>query len=141
MIEIPYYERSYFCLSNFSAYRISYKNDSYPTAEHAYHAQKFSNRSIIEKIRNAGSPLEAFQIAQNNKNERRKDWDLVKVQTLYEILKEKVRQYPDVKEALLSTGEEEIIEISPSEFWGNGNTGNGQNQCGKILMKIRSESK
>ncbi|MFH1178624.1 MAG: NADAR family protein [bacterium] len=141
MIIIPYYEDSNFCFSNFSAHSISFKDKTYPTAEHAFHAQKFQDASIVNKIINAKSPLEALQLGKRYKNERRADWDEAKVGILYEILKEKVVQHSEVKETLLATGDEEIIEISPSDFWGNGINGKGQNQCGKILMKIRYEIK
>jgi predicted NAD-dependent protein-ADP-ribosyltransferase YbiA (DUF1768 family) len=45
-----------------------------------------------------------------------------------------------IKKALLSTKNEEIVEDNPNNsFWGNGKDGKGENQMGKILMKIRSE--
>lgn len=64
----------------------------------------------------------------------------MKVDILTEIIRCKTEQNADVREALLATGDEEIVEINPNDdFWGNGANGDGQNQTGKILMKIRDE--
>jgi ribA/ribD-fused uncharacterized protein len=140
MIQIPYYETSYFALSNFSAHSIRYEGVLYPTVEHAYHAQKFTDQAIVDEIMAAGSPLEAYSVAQRYKAARKQDWDEIKVSVLYELVREKVRQHSEVREALLATADEEIVEVNPNDdFWGNGKDGNGQNQMGKILMKIREE--
>lgn len=140
MIQIPYYETSYFVFSNFSPHAVLYKNVLYPTVEHAYHAAKFDNEQIKTEIKNAGSPLEAFELGKKYKPQRRDNWDEVKVSILQEIITEKVKQHEEVKEALLATGTEEIIEDNPhDDFWGNGKNGKGQNQTGKILMRIRNE--
>jgi ribA/ribD-fused uncharacterized protein len=140
MITIPYYETSNFCFSNFSAHAVEFNGIKYPTAEHAFHAQKFSNKEVCERIRNCGSPLAAWELAHELKPQRRQDWDDVKVEILTEIVRSKVSQHPEVKNALLATGSEDIVEVNPNDdFWGNGADGNGQNHTGKILMKIRKE--
>lgn len=140
MIKIPYYETSFFVFSNFSSHAVVYKNILYPTAEHAYHASKFDDEKIKNEILNAKSPLEAYKIGKLNKSKRISNWDEIKINVLYEIIKEKVNQHIEVKEALLSTGNNEIVEVNPNDsFWGNGKDGKGENQMGKILMRIRSE--
>ena len=59
-----------------------------------------------------------------------------------ELVKEKVNQHDEVKNALLATGVEEIVEDNPNDsFWGVGRDGKGENQMGKILMRIRKEIK
>ncbi len=66
----------------------------------------------------------------------------MKVDVLTNIIHQKALQNPDVKEALLRTGGEEIVEVNPKDpFWGSGVDGNGWNYTGKILMKIREELK
>lgn len=140
MIKIPYYETSYFVFSNFSPHVVLYKNVLYPTVEHAFHAAKFDDEQIKNEIKNAGSPLKAFELGKKYKPQRRSNWDEIKVSVLHEIITEKVKQHEEVKEALLATGTEEIIEDNPhDDFWGNGKDGDGQNQTGKILMRIRHE--
>jgi len=140
MIEIPYYETSHFVFSNFSAHTVEYNGVNYPTAEHAFHAQKFDDPLLADKIRDCGSPLAAWQLAHELKPQRRSDWNDVKVAILTDIIRAKVNQHQEVKDALLSSGSEEIIEINPNDdFWGSGPDGNGQNNTGKIFMQIRSE--
>lgn len=140
MIKIPYYETSHFVLSNFSPHTVRYNATLFPTVEHAYHAAKFENKDIVDKIKNAGSPLEAHSLGKKYKPQRRKDWNDVKVDILHEIIQAKVEQHEEVKQALLATSEEEIIEENPNNsFWGNGKDGKGQNQMGKILMRIRED--
>lgn len=140
MVNIPYYETSNFVFSNFSAHQVNYKGISYPTVEHAFHAQKFEDKNLQNQIRDCGSPLEAWSLARELKPQRRSDWNDVKVAILTELVREKISQHQEVKDALLATGKDEIIEVNPNDdFWGSGVDGNGQNQTGKLLMLIRSE--
>ena len=60
--------------------------------------------------------------------------------TLQSIILEKVKQHAEVRDALIATGDEEIVEENPDDdFWGTGKDGRGENQTGKILMRIRNE--
>ena len=142
MIQIPFYETSGMVLSNFSAHRIEYEGVEYPTVEHAFHAQKFGEGSVKERITRAGSPLVAWELGRKYKPERRADWDDVKVGVLTELVRAKATQHDEVANALILTGEEEIVELNPDDsFWGTGPDGNGDNHMGKILMRIREELK
>ena len=140
MVTVPYYETSNFCFSNFSAHTVEFGGIKYSTVEHAYHAQKFTDTLLIDQIRDCGSPLEAWELSRQLKPRVREGWDSVKVDILTEIIRSKADQHQEVRDALLATGTEEIIEINPNDsFWGNGPDGNGQNNTGKILMKVREE--
>jgi ribA/ribD-fused uncharacterized protein len=142
MIKIPYYETSNFVFLSFSPHSIIYKGILYPTAEHAYHSAKFDDEKIRNEIIHAGSPLKAFNLGQEYKSLRRKNWDEIKVNILYEILVEKVKQHDEVRDALIATHDQEIVEDNPTDdFWGIGKDGKGKNYTGKILMKIREELK
>lgn len=139
-VEIPYYETSYFVFSNFSPHSVEIDGVVYPTVEHAFHAQKFDDEALRERFRTCGSPLAAWELARERKSQRRADWGEVKVEVLTDIIRAKIRQHKEVQDALLATGAEEIVELNPQdEFWGSGATGHGQNQTGKILMKLRDE--
>lgn len=140
MINIPYYETSNFVFSNFSAHTVFFDGIKYPTVEHAFHAQKFDSPEIKDKFINCSSPLVAWQLARELKPQRRDDWDEVKVDILKDIIRAKIDQHVEVRDALLSTGNEEIIEQNPKDdFWGSGPDGLGQNQTGKLLMELRAE--
>lgn len=140
MIKIPYYESSYFVLHNFSAHQVTFEGLIYPTVEHAYHSSKFENQGIKAEIQNAESPLKAYELGQKYKSSRKTNWDEIKVDTLQSIILEKVKQHAEVRDALIATGDEEIVEENPNDdFWGTGKDGRGENQTGKILMRIRNE--
>lgn len=140
MITIPYYETSYFALHNFSANAIEIDGIIYPTAEHAFHALKFDDALIREEIISSASPVAAFNLGKKYKPQRRSDWNDIKVGVLEDIIRRKAQQNPDVREALLLSGNEEIVEVNPNDdFWGNGPDGTGKNHTGTILMKIRGE--
>lgn len=139
MIEIPYYESSGFVFSNFSPHSVVINDVQYPTVEHAFHAQKFADPTLKERIRTCTSPLAAWEMARDLKSHRRDDWADIKLSIMKELLSARVTQHEEVKVALLATREEDIIEINPNDdFWGSGPEGNGQNQTGVILMSIRS---
>ena len=61
---------------------------------------------------------------------------------MYQIVKCKFEQNEDLKIKLLNTGNSELIEGNTwgDKIWGKVN-GVGQNNLGKILMRIRKELK
>lgn len=63
-----------------------------------------------------------------------------KVDIMEKILRTKLAQHPEAVDALEQSGNEEIVEDSPTDyFWGEGTDGSGQNMLGKLWMKIRTE--
>lgn len=128
------------CFSNFSIYPLMYDGVLWPTTEHAYQAAKFDDQKTKDEILNAGSPLEAFNIGRDSKNILRKDWYEKRAIVMESIVREKIKQYPEVYEMLIKTGDREIVEASPIDpFWGWGSDEKGENNMGKIWMKLRSE--
>lgn len=141
--QVFFYEQEFYVLSNFSAFRLRYDGKDFDTAEAAYHYMKFPmDEGIQEKIIRARSAHDAYKIAQVHKDERRKDWDDVKVYIMRTILFEKVKQHQYVMQKLLETGDRELIEDSwRDDFWGWGPNKDGQNALGKLWMEVRSAMK
>ncbi len=138
--QVFFYEREFYCLSNFSSFSIWWKGKCFATSEHAYHWEKFEDEELKELIRNALSAHEALKLAHANRNAWRKDWEQVKCPTMKAIQKEKVRQHAYVEKKLLQTGKREIIEDSwRDDFWGWGPNKDGKNYTGKLWMEIREE--
>ena len=142
-------------LSNFYPCEIRYQGITYPSTEHYYVAMKIKNDQMIngryytpadtrELIAKVATPGQVKRFGRNLKV--RADWDDVKLGFMEWCLREKFK-HVDLKEMILQTGDEELIEGNywHDQFWGVcscekcGNK--GQNHLGKLLMKIRSEIK
>ncbi|MBR1807545.1 MAG: NADAR family protein [Selenomonadaceae bacterium] len=108
------------------------------TVEHYYQAQKFDDAALREKISQAATPKEASEIGRNRAYPLKSGWDDIRAQVMYEAVYLKFKANPDIREKLLSTGDEEIIEETVREnYWGCGPNRDGQNVFGKILCKVR----
>ncbi|WP_081687378.1 NADAR family protein [Glycomyces tenuis] len=138
---INFYTPEYYVFNNFSAHAIEFRGKLYPTSEHAYQAAKCTDPVGQEAIRNSRSPGQAKTLANETyKAAKDLDWDRKKVIVLEEILRTKLAQHPEAQEALKKSGDEEIVEDSPTDyFWGEGADGSGQNMLGKLWMKLRDD--
>lgn len=140
---IRFYTPKFYVLNNFSAHAIEFKGRLYPTAEHAYQASKCTDPDGQEIIRGARSPIQAkFLANETYRDAKDPDWESKKVAVVEEILRAKLAQHPEAREALRESGHEDIVEDSPTDyFWGEGADGSGQNVLGKLWMKLRAEGK
>ena len=141
MSAVYFYEQWYDCLSNFSANAVEIDGVVYPTAEHAYHAAKCSDPKGKAAILAARSP-KLVKVVSNETfaSARRKNWSDVKVEVMESILRAKLAQHDEVREALLKSGDAEIAEDSPEDyFWVRGKDSSDQNMLGKLWMKLRAE--
>jgi N-glycosidase YbiA len=110
----------------------------YPTSEHAYQANKFTDIDLKKQIQQTKSPLLAKQLSHKNDAFKRNDWnEKTKLEVMESILISKLEQHSEVKQVLLKTENRLIAEDSPvDDFWGY-TAGTGQNHLGKIWMKLR----
>jgi N-glycosidase YbiA len=126
-------------LSNFQRCPIVYDGIFYPSAEHAYVASKtmsLEEREYISFLETAGAAKRYGKTIPI-----RKDWEQIKFGIMKEIVRIKFHN-TELKEMLLATGDEELIEINEwhDTTWGVCD-GVGENWLGKILMEIRAELK
>ena len=141
---IGFYPREFYPFDNFSSFKVEWNGYLFASVEEAYQAASFmgSDEELVEKIKKSHSADEAQRIAYANRDKRREDWDDVKVSIMEELLRLKIEQNPYVKKKLLQTGDYMIVEDSPKDdFWGWGPNRNGQNNLGKLWMKLRKELK
>lgn len=139
---IGFYPREFFCFDNFSAFAVVHNGIKYPTVEHAYQALKFVDTApeIAREITGCFSSHEAQKLAYANKNKQNPNWDKIKVDIMEDLIRLKLEQNPYVKQKLLQTKDYIICEDSPKDaFWGIGPNRDGQNQLGKLWMKLRGE--
>jgi ribA/ribD-fused uncharacterized protein len=149
----------YSFLSNFHNAIITLDGHQYATVEHYYQSMKTTDPLIAERVRSCPTPggakLSGRQIP------CREDWaDVVGNATLHAIFEDpkgivvhrvkdhfmfqglvaKFTQRPELRDALLLTGTEELIEASPTDFyWGVGKNGTGQNKLGRMLQLVRRD--
>ncbi|MBO3463414.1 NADAR family protein [Aetokthonos hydrillicola Thurmond2011] len=129
----------YGAFSNFSRHGIKLDDLWWATTEHYFQAQKFEDALYREKIRNAPSAKEAANLGRSRKLPIRADWEQIKDDVMYRAVLKKFETHNDIRELLLSTGEEEIVENAPGDYyWGCGKDGTGLNKLGKILQQVRS---
>jgi ribA/ribD-fused uncharacterized protein len=139
---VLFYEKEYYVCSNFSSFEVVYNGTAWKTSEYAYQAAGFGEHpELVERIRNARSSHDAMKLAKITLlDKKRKDWDEVKLGIMEDICREKLKQHYYVQKKLLETGDRELIENSPRDaYWGWGENKDGQNNLGKVWMKLREE--
>lgn len=137
---IDSFRDEYRFLSNFFMREMEYAGYTYPSAEHAYQSAKTGYPDQEESIRNAETPGKAKKLGQSVT--LRPKWDFLKDHVMYNVLKCKFTQHEDLKQMLLDTGDEILIECNTwgDKYWGVCD-GEGHNVLGILLMRIRAELK
>jgi N-glycosidase YbiA len=131
--EIPYG-----VFSNFSKHGFTLDGHYWPTVEHYYQAQKFVGTPQAEEVRLAHSARSARELGNDRQRPLRSDWDEVREEVMWRAICRKFEEHPDLRDILLGTGDQELVEASPYDsFWGEGPQGDGKNQLGKQLMRLR----
>lgn len=139
---VGFYDREFYIFSNFAATEIVYDGVSFPTTEHAYQALKFreTNPDIFRIILSAPSPHEAKKIAARARKLQDPEWESKKLEVMEALLREKLKRHSYVAKKLLQTSGHSIYEDSPYDsYWGIGKDGSGENNLGKLWMKLRAE--
>jgi len=128
-------------LSNYYRTDVVFEGKVYRTVEHAFQAAKTLSEKERAKIRSSQDPGSAKRIGR--RVTLREDWEDVKVGIMEDLVRQKFsRNF--MKYKLLNTGDRELVEGNwwHDVFWGvDERTGEGRNELGKILMKIRDELK
>jgi ribA/ribD-fused uncharacterized protein len=154
---ILYFERDrvlFSFLSHFQPAPILLDGEAWATVEHWYQAQKSDDPAYRAAIRAAASPGMAMRLAASPRAPRRisaqswfrqngvvprADWAEAKLDLMRRGDRAKFEQNALLAEALLATGEAELVEDSRLDaFWGIGKDGAGLNWAGRVLMEVRS---
>ena len=108
------------------------------TVEAAYVAAKTTDYNIRKAVANLLTPGDCKRFGKGI--QLRYDWEVVKRDIMHDLVWQKFSKNPELKEKLLATGDQELIETNKwgDVYWGVCN-GKGQNHLGKILMKVRRE--
>lgn len=131
------FDGEYRFLSNYYNSPIEYEGYTYGSVEAAFQAQKTLD---------VGRRREFTRLAPNKAKALgrrvplRSDWEDVKDEIMYNLVKIKFLSNPELRKKLLATLTEELVEVNTwrDTYWGQCE-GKGQNKLGKILMKVREE--
>ncbi|MBQ2936497.1 MAG: NADAR family protein [Lachnospiraceae bacterium] len=130
----------YGCFLNFAHYEFELDGKIWMTSEHYFQAQKFSGTEYEEIIRLLDNPMKAAETGRNRDLPLREDWEQVKDDIMRKAVLAKFSQNEEIKNILLSTAEETIIENTSNDYyWGCGKDGSGKNMLGIILMEVREK--
>ena len=140
---ITEFSGKYAFLSNFYAAQCYYDNNRWSTSEHAYQAAKSYKVEEKLEIWEARTPDKAKKLGR--KVSMRPDWEVVKDQIMYEIVKDKFTD-EILAARLLATGDEILVE---GNYWHDNYWGScvcdkcrilpKRNQLGKTLMRVSEE--
>jgi N-glycosidase YbiA len=132
-------DQPYGCFSNFSRHGVSFDGIYWPTVEHYFQAQKFAGTDYAERIHRAATPKQAATLGRSRAVPLRTDWEDVKDAIMLAAVRRKFETHEGPRDILLGTGEEDIVENSPIDYyWGGGQDGSGLNRLGEILMQVRA---
>ena len=125
--------------SNLAPYTVELEGAVWRSSEHYYQFKKFEKTDYLYalKIKNAPTGKEAKILSMRNDNFP-SYWHDIKLDILRTAVKKKFESHPQLEELLLSTGDEELIEANPKDYyWGEGADGSGKNMMGILLMETR----
>lgn len=119
-------------------YPFQLDEQSWPTAEHYYQANKF-NSSYRQRVAASATPDEAYRLGNRWFRPKRQDFTRVRLILMTRALYSVASQHREVREYLLGSDERHIAETSLYDhFWGVGRDQRGHNHLGKIWMDIRT---
>ncbi|MEQ1500550.1 MAG: NADAR family protein [Parcubacteria group bacterium] len=136
----------YIYFSPYTAHAIEIGGEVYATVEHAYQCQRYTDRNIIEEIKNARSPVKAWEISTKYKHLQIPDFknEDHKLVVMKMLMRAKADQHEEIRKALIDSGDLEIVKhivtFPPGDgFWDDGEDSKGLNHIGRMWMEIRNE--
>ncbi|MGB9848897.1 MAG: NADAR family protein [Moorellaceae bacterium] len=130
----------YAFFSNFYPALVEFEGITFPTVEHAFQAAKTLDTRERRRIALLPTPSEAKRAGRRVK--LRGDWESVNVPIMYSLVYQKFTRHPELRAALLATGDRPIVEVNTwgDTFWGVCD-GQGENYLVRILMAVREKLK
>lgn len=136
-------------LSNFYKYPVYFEGWLYPSTENAYQAAKVepeerwrfqncspaeSKKLMIMALKSDNLDL-AYKLMYDGK-----EWDTIKYDVMSVIVFDKFYRSRGLRQRLVETGDKHLEETNhwDDQYWGVDIKNGGQNNLGKILMKMRN---
>ncbi|MDQ5928056.1 MAG: hypothetical protein QG633_494 [Patescibacteria group bacterium] len=134
--------------SPYSAHAIDVGGVIYPTVEHAYQCQRYTDEKIIEEIKTARSPMKAWEASSKYKHLQIPEFKEgeYKLSVMRRLMVLKADQHEEIQKALIDSGDLRIVKhittYPPGDgFWDDGEDGSGLNHIGRMWMEIREDLK
>ena len=150
MITFTKVKLPYGWLSNMSPHPVVHGGQTWRTTEHLFQALRFEEGSIVRaSIRRCSSPMSAKMEAKKFSSLLPAGYEAGDADRMRLCLYLKVQQHPDLREQLLATGDEEIVEDVSNRArgtalrWGKARDEDdpsgwtGENLLGKLWMELR----
>lgn len=138
----------YIYFSPYTAHAIEVDGVVFPTVEHAYQCQRYTDEKIIKEIIAARSPVKAWETSCKYKKFQIPEFkdENYKLKVMKSLMVLKAQQHEEIRKALLNSGDLEIVKhiltYPPGDgFWDDGEDGAGLNHMGRMWMEIRDELK
>src|SRR5688572_26175830 len=110
--------------SNFAPFPITIDGVTWPTSEHYFQAQKFSDPAVRETIRLEPSPMNAAKLGRSREFAIRPDWEVVKDDVMRRAVRAKFTEHAELQALLVGTGTADIVEhTSNDSYWADGGDG------------------
>jgi ribA/ribD-fused uncharacterized protein len=139
-------EKFYIYFSPYTSHALEIDGKVYPTLEHAYQCARYTDPKIIEEIRNAHSPVKAWEISAKYKHLQVPEFknEEHKLKVMKDLMRLKAEQHEEIRSALAESKGMKIVKhivtYPPGDgFWDDGEDGNGLNHIGRMWMEIRDE--
>ena len=130
--------------SNFAPTPVVIDGLEYATTEHYFQAMKFAKNDpkYAEEVRKSPTPGGAKKLGKSRQHPIDEDWNDQRDDVMRVALLNKALQNPQFVKDLLASGDREIIEASPWDYyWGTGAKKTGKNMLGKLLVELRTKLK
>ena len=143
---IDNFRGKYYFLSNFYNAPVEYEGILYTNNEAAFQSAKLKNKNLRTNYIHNGMKYNFATLDPSTAKKfgrhlnLRSDWEEVKFDIMYELVYDKFNRNQKLRQKLLLTDNEELVEGNTwgDRIWGKCN-GKGQNNLGKILMRVREE--
>lgn len=136
----PFIEEYRF-LSNFYPCDVKYKGILFPSVENAFQFAKIPSKNVKENNIKFFQECTALEAKRSGKTIKpiETNWKNLRNIIMQDLVEYKFSNNFELKELLLATGTEDLVEINTwgDTYWGMYN-GIGQNNLGKILMSVRT---
>jgi ribA/ribD-fused uncharacterized protein len=117
-----------------------YEGGIYPSSENAYQAAKILPEYRVDELMDC-SPAESKKVWKNypRLDKTPEEWDVRKYVVMSDVVFNKFSRDEKLRQKLLETGDKYLEETNwwKDTYWGVDINLGGQNNLGKILMKVR----